>query len=86
MREGQHMMFIRKLSRKLFPDKPASTNNRNFHISATTMILLTPKRSNLTLAFSCGARSAPKLKRNDYLRNMLSCRQLQGFVGFRHVR
>jgi hypothetical protein len=36
--------------------------------------------SRRTLAFSCGARSAFKLKEQDYLRNMLSRRQLQGFV------
>jgi len=36
-----------------------------------------------TPAFSCGARSASKLKEKDYLRNMLSRRQLQGFVGRR---
>jgi hypothetical protein len=34
----------------------------------------------ITLAFSCGARSAFNLKEQDYLRNMLSRRQLQGFV------
>jgi hypothetical protein len=34
----------------------------------------------ITIAFSCGARSAFKLKGRDYLRNMLSRRQLQGFV------
>jgi hypothetical protein len=33
-----------------------------------------------TLAFSCGARSAFKLKEQSYLRSMLSRRQLQGFV------
>ena len=32
-------------------------------------------------AFSCGARSAFKLKEKGYLRSMLSRRQLQGFVG-----
>jgi hypothetical protein len=32
------------------------------------------------MAFSCGARSAFKLKEQYYLRNMLSRRQLQGFV------
>ena len=32
------------------------------------------------MAFSCGARSAFKLKEKDYLRSMLSRRQLQGFV------
>jgi hypothetical protein len=32
------------------------------------------------MAFSCSARSAFKLKEQDYLRNMLSRRQLQGFV------
>jgi len=37
----------------------------------------------LTLAFSCGARSAFKLKGKDYLRSMLSRRQLQGFVMLR---
>jgi hypothetical protein len=31
------------------------------------------------MAFSCGARSAFKLKERSYLRSMLS-RQLQGFV------
>jgi hypothetical protein len=34
-----------------------------------------------TIAFSCGARSAFKRKEKDYLRKMLSRRQLQGFVG-----
>jgi hypothetical protein len=33
-----------------------------------------------TLAFSCGARSASELDENDYLKKMLSRRQLQGFV------
>jgi hypothetical protein len=33
-----------------------------------------------TTAFSCGARSALKLKERSYLKNMLSRRQLQGFV------
>jgi hypothetical protein len=33
------------------------------------------------MAFSCGARSAFKLKEQNYLRSMLSRRQLQGFVG-----
>ena len=33
------------------------------------------------MAFSCGARSAFKLKEKGYLRKMLSRRQLQGFVG-----
>ena len=32
------------------------------------------------MAFSCGARSAFKLKEQGYLRSMLSRRQLQGFV------
>jgi hypothetical protein len=32
------------------------------------------------LAFSCGARSAFKLKERSYLRSILSRRQLQGFV------
>jgi hypothetical protein len=36
--------------------------------------------SAITLAFSCGARSAFKLKEQGYLRSMLSRRQLQGFV------
>ena len=35
----------------------------------------------LTLAFSCGARSAFKLKEISYLRSMLSRRQLQALVG-----
>ena len=34
------------------------------------------------MAFSCGARSAFKLKGKGYLRNMLSRRQLQGLLGF----
>src|SRR5688572_3829721 len=37
----------------------------------------------LTTAFSCGARSAFKLKEIGYLRTMLSRRQLQGFVSWR---
>jgi hypothetical protein len=37
----------------------------------------------ITMAFSCGARSAFKLGGKDYLRDMLSRRQLQGFVGQR---
>ena len=37
-------------------------------------------KSNPTLAFSCGARSAFKLNEGSYLRSMLSRRQLQGFV------
>jgi len=32
------------------------------------------------MAFSCGARSAFSLIEKDYLRKMLSRRQLQGFV------
>jgi hypothetical protein len=32
------------------------------------------------MAFSCGARSAFKLMEYDYLKSMLSRRQLQGFV------
>jgi hypothetical protein len=36
-----------------------------------------------TLGFSGGARLAFKLKDKDYLRNMLSRRQLQGFVRLR---
>jgi len=35
---------------------------------------------NITMAFSCGARLAFKLKEQDYLKNMPSRRQLQGFV------
>jgi hypothetical protein len=38
------------------------------------------------MAFSCGARSAFKLKERSYLRKMLSRRQLQGFVGRRPER
>ena len=34
----------------------------------------------LTMAFSCGARSPSELEGSDYLRKMLSRRQLQGFV------
>src|SRR5687767_14791616 len=37
-------------------------------------------RSQLTRAFSCGARSASELKGKGYLRTMLSRRQLQGLV------
>jgi hypothetical protein len=39
-----------------------------------------------TLAFSCGARSAFKLKERHYLINMLSRRQLQGLVRHRVSR
>jgi hypothetical protein len=38
------------------------------------------------MAFSCGAQSPFKLKERSYLRNMLSRRQLQGFVGHRPTR
>src|SRR5687768_15556085 len=40
-------------------------------------------RSHITTAFSCGARTAFKLKEQSYLRAMLSRRQLQGFVMLR---
>ena len=40
-------------------------------------------RSHLTLAFSCGARSAFNRAGKDYLRSMLSRRKLQGFVVLR---
>jgi hypothetical protein len=42
-------------------------------------------RSSITLAFSCGARSAFRPKEQGYLRNMLSRRQLQGFVIPLHI-
>ena len=38
------------------------------------------------MAFSCGARSAFEQKGRSYLRNMLSRRQLQGFVMPRRIR
>jgi hypothetical protein len=38
------------------------------------------KGRGITLAFSCGARSASKVSVESYLRNTLSHRQLQGFV------
>jgi hypothetical protein len=41
---------------------------------------MSPRRSEITLAFSWGARSAFKLTESSYLKNMLSRRQLQGFV------
>ncbi len=40
----------------------------------------TQVHDDIPLAFSCGARSAFKLKERDYLRNMLSRRQLQALV------
>jgi hypothetical protein len=43
-------------------------------------VLTYGERSRPTLAFSCGARSAFTVKERSYLRNMLSRRQLQGFV------
>src|SRR5882672_2733707 len=46
-------------------------------------ITIRNRESNITIAFSCGARSAFTLKEQGYLRNMLSRRQLQGFVGAR---
>jgi hypothetical protein len=46
-----------------------------------TRLLFPQQESCLTLAFSCGGRSASKLKVKGYLREMLSRRQLQGFVG-----
>jgi len=49
-------------------------------------IFFSPEAKRLTLAFSCGARSVFTLKAKDYLRSMLSRRQLQGFVGWRAIR
>jgi hypothetical protein len=46
------------------------------------MDTLLHKRSGLTLAFSCGARSASELSEISYLRNMLPRRQLQGLLCF----
>ena len=51
----------------------------NFHLRNNKMFAWV-RGSRITLAFSCGARSAFKLKEKGYLRNMLSRRQLQGFV------
>ena len=42
--------------------------------------MIEPSVSRLTLRFSCGARSASKLKERNYLRSMLSRRQLQALV------
>ena len=48
--------------------------------SLALLSCLSKTRCAPTTAFSCGARSAFKLKEQSYLRNMLSRRQLQGFV------
>ena len=49
-------------------------------LNCETIQTLCRQDSRPTVAFSCGARSAFELKEQDYLRNMLSRRQLQGFV------
>ena len=62
-----------------------STVRNSLRQDAKIKEVLLPKRecglacsySGLTLRFSCGARSAFKLKEKGYLRNMLSRRQLQ---------
>ena len=48
--------------------------------SLALLCCLSKTRCARTVAFSCGARSAFKLKAKGYLRKMLSRRQLQGFV------
>ena len=48
--------------------------------SLALLCCLSKTRCARTTAFSCGARSAFKLREKDYLRSMLSRRQLQGFV------
>ena len=73
--------------------KRVGNNSRSLigaHPNSTSKTLLDARRlpfgrrraaRRLTLAFSCGARSASKLKERNYLRSTLSRRQLQGFVG-----
>ena len=53
-----------------------------FHLSTRRSCLScdAEKRGSITLAFSCGARSASDLMEPDYFRSTLSRRQLQGFV------
>jgi hypothetical protein len=51
--------------------------------SIALIFRLPAMKGHLTLAFSCGARSASKLNEGSYLRKRLSRRQLQGFVGQR---
>ncbi len=58
---------------------------RPFNSTAASLIVhdhsgLASTAQQLTMAFSCGARSASNLKEKDYLRSTLSRRQLQGFV------
>jgi hypothetical protein len=60
-------------------NKIPSNSHASDHLNATFIFI----RSHPTTAFSCGTRSAFKLKEQGYLRNMLSRRQLQGFVGLR---
>ncbi len=57
---------------------PVPIKDRPVPLSLILLPLAKPYRE--TPAFSCGARSASKLKETGYLRNMLSRRQLQGFV------
>jgi hypothetical protein len=52
-------------------------------VFVSTVGALVSTDSRPTTAFSCGARTAFNLKEQRYLRNMLSRRQLQGFVGRR---
>jgi hypothetical protein len=61
---------------RLAPWPPTTTDTAN----KIPMVRVAFICKRTTPAFSCGARSASKLKERSYLRNMLSRRQLQGFV------
>ena len=67
--------------------RPSSARNANSFCVASLKIVYRDRshrmRGHITMAFSCGARSAFRVKERSYLRNMLSRRQLQGFVGLR---
>jgi hypothetical protein len=62
---------------------PTTFEDQKQLLSSPSLIHLL--RSKITIAFSCGAQSAFKLKGRSYLRNMLSRRRLQGFVRLRRL-
>jgi hypothetical protein len=65
--------------------KPPPRNVRKTTQRDNKVAVSPSQESNITTAFSCGARSAFKLNEKDYLRSMLSRRQLQGIVMLCHT-
>jgi hypothetical protein len=63
------------------PSRDYSTHAQGYSFYGSVWTrLIKASLPNITLAFSCGARSAFNREVRNYLRNMLSRRQLQGLV------